>query len=240
VTTTGDPFGDATDMFAGQVMVSVGGDGGGAEATIVTATLTVTACVPLTTRNEVVYGCVCVANPDVWNVSVSVTLFVPLVGDTVTHGAAGGSTVHLRAPAPVFLTCTVCEGALVPTFVCTLTDVGTTESVACAATGWGRRIATTNRRSSRTLFGQRIRICIADAGGINILLPTMGQWDPKSHLSTHTSALVRGENWLRFCIRTTRGTFGEAVGDVYPAGAQGNPALAIFDHATRIRYDLVA
>jgi len=90
-------------------------------------------------------------------------LFVPLVGDTVTHAAAGDSTVHLRAPAPVFLTCTVCEGALVPTFVCTLTDVGTTESVACAATDWGRRIAMTNRSSRRTDFGQRGTIFIRAA-----------------------------------------------------------------------------
>jgi hypothetical protein len=52
VTTTGDPFGDETDMFAGQVMLSVGG-GGGVTATMVTATLTVTDCVPLTTRNDV-------------------------------------------------------------------------------------------------------------------------------------------------------------------------------------------
>jgi len=175
VTTTGDPFGDETDMFAGQVIVSVGG-GGGVKLTMVTATLTVTDCVPLTTRNEVVYGCVCAANPDVWNVSVSVTLFVPFVGDTVAHAAAGGSTVHLRAPAPAFLTCTVCEGALVPTFVCTLTDVGTTESVACAATDCGRRIATTNRRSSGTDFGQGTTIFIGKlAGLINTLLPTARQ-----------------------------------------------------------------
>src|SRR5262245_21405798 len=116
-------------MFAGQVMVSVGG----AEATMVTATLTVTDWFPLTTRNEVVYGCACTANPDVWNVNVSVPLFVPLVGDTVTHPPAGGTTVHLRAPAPVFLTCTICEGALVPAVACTLTDVRSTESVCASA-----------------------------------------------------------------------------------------------------------
>jgi hypothetical protein len=91
---------------------------------------------------------------------MSATLFVPLVGDTVTHGAAACTTVHLSAPEPVFFTCTVCEGALVPKFVCTLTDVGTTESVACAATDWGRRIAVTKRRSATTDFGQRGMVSI--------------------------------------------------------------------------------
>src|SRR5262245_2614085 len=96
---------------------------------------------------------------------MSATLFVPLVGDTVTHGAAACTTVHLRAPPPVFFTCTVCEGALVPTFVCTLTDVGVTESVACAATGRGRRIAMPNRTNPRTDCGQRGTVFIRAAGG---------------------------------------------------------------------------
>src|SRR5262245_19147178 len=154
-------------MFAGQVMVSVGG----AEATMVTATLTVTDWFPLTTRNEVVYGCACTAKPDVWNVSVSVPLFVPLVGDTVTHPPAGGTTDHMRAPAPVFFTCTVREGALVPAFVCTLTDVGVTESVCASAAAETssapqqsrRNLAARNRRGSVSMAFPGSLNCFSDS-----------------------------------------------------------------------------
>src|SRR5262245_28564268 len=55
---------------------------------------------------------------------------------------------HLSAPAPVFRTWTVCDGALVPAFACTLTEVGVTESV-CAPIEAGRRIAAKNRTTNR-------------------------------------------------------------------------------------------
>ena len=54
------------------------------------------------------------ANPDVWNVKVSVPLFTPLLGDTVSHLSVEGTMDHLRARFPALLTRTVLEATLLP------------------------------------------------------------------------------------------------------------------------------
>src|SRR5712671_2462677 len=101
--------------------------------------------VVLWTLNEVEDGPT--ASVDVLNVNVSVPLFTPLVGDTVTQALVDCTTDHLSAPFPGLLTRTVWDGALVPVFPCTLTVVGLTESTACAPAGRGRKIATKSRRN---------------------------------------------------------------------------------------------
>ena len=52
--------------------------------------------------------------PDVEKVKVSVPLFTPLVGDTVSHDAAGGTMDHLRARLPALLMRTVLLATFVP------------------------------------------------------------------------------------------------------------------------------
>jgi len=93
--------------LAGHEIVSCAG----AAATIFTDTLTWMTDVPLCTLNNAEY--VPAASDEVLNVTVSVPVFVPLVGDTVSQLAVGAVTVQRSA----FLvdTCTALVAMLVPT-----------------------------------------------------------------------------------------------------------------------------
>ncbi len=76
-------------------------------------TETVTALpVSVSTLNEV--ECCPAGNPDVRKVKVSVPLFTPLFGDTVSHVAVGGTMDHLRARLPPLFMRTVLEATLLP------------------------------------------------------------------------------------------------------------------------------
>src|SRR5678809_517315 len=128
---------------------------------MVNCTLTVAGdpCAPaLWTTNEVGYcpgGSV-----DVLKVNVSVPVLTPVVGDTVSQVGqppVGAITDHLRAALPAFLTCTVCDDALVPWGAWAVTEVGVTESTCCASATPGtssaakqsrRNLAARNRRGS--------------------------------------------------------------------------------------------
>jgi hypothetical protein len=61
-----------------------------------------------------------------------VPLFTPLVGDTLSQGADGGTTDHFNAPFPPFVTLSVLLGKFVPTFVWSEKDVGVTDRTDCA------------------------------------------------------------------------------------------------------------
>jgi hypothetical protein len=89
---------------------------------------------------------------------VRVALLTPLVGDTLSHDAPGCTTVHLSAPLPEFDTPTVCDAALVPAVVVTLTGVdplGVTESTCCASATLATR--STPQQSSRNLTARNKR-----------------------------------------------------------------------------------
>jgi hypothetical protein len=80
---------------------------------MVTDTPTGRVCVALFTLNDVEYVPAVIV--DVANVSVTVTEFVPLVGETFSQLAAGATIDHLTdLPGPL-VTCTVLLAAFCPT-----------------------------------------------------------------------------------------------------------------------------
>jgi hypothetical protein len=145
VTATGDPVADTTDMLDGHETTSLGG-AVTVPAVMFTCTVT-TMADPVSGRmaNTVWYWPT--ANLDVRKVNVSVPLFTPVVGDTVSQDVVEFRSVHLSVPVPALLTFIVREGTLVPTFACTLIDVGLADSVGCAA---ARRGTTSAEHRNRT------------------------------------------------------------------------------------------
>ena len=140
-------------MFDGHVTESVA-----PELTMVASTLTVTDVVLPCTCTRKVPWYVPGVSAAVLNATVSVPPFTPLVGEMLNHDSSGllRTTDHLSAPRPALLTRTVWDGALPPAFDCALTEVGLTESTACAATVDGSRVATKNRRKSRPIRATRV------------------------------------------------------------------------------------
>ena len=74
---------------------------------------------------------------DVANVNVSVPLLTPDMGLIFTQLAVDGTTDHLSARLPLFVTCTDWDVRLAPADPCTAIDVRSTESVGCAAAARG-------------------------------------------------------------------------------------------------------
>src|SRR5688500_9596149 len=158
VTGTPLPSGDVVVTFAGQVSTNVGGVG----ADVMVATTVTVANVPFVLLTRNVASCWPTVNAAVWKVIVSVPEFVPLLGDTLSQFALDCATVHLSAPVPALLTCTVLEGALVPAVAVVVTDSGLTESTACASTGKGSSTAanTSSGNPRRDIKRARVRMGI--------------------------------------------------------------------------------
>jgi hypothetical protein len=120
------------------------------EATV-TFTLTVTTDVPLATVNDVEYVPALKADG---KLTVTVSLLVPLVGETFTHDTGGGAIDHLSDPFPPFEMLTVCEGTIVPAVPWTLIAVGDTERLPWAETEAGRISAAATSVNNRTAKGR--------------------------------------------------------------------------------------
>jgi hypothetical protein len=110
----------------------------------------------LFTPNEVEYFPA--VKVDVANVSVSVPVSAPPVGDTLNQLAVEGTIDHLSVPLPLFLTCTVWAGAFCPTVACTLIDVGLTERVGAADANTGQVSAATTKTNKPSLGGRAIMV----------------------------------------------------------------------------------
>jgi hypothetical protein len=100
-------------MFAGQDTVSFVGDCAGGVATAnCTGTVTTDGAPLMETVNDVWY--VPVPKPEVVYFSVIVPPLVPLVPDTESQLAVGGTTDHFIARLPTLRISTTCCGALLP------------------------------------------------------------------------------------------------------------------------------
>jgi hypothetical protein len=150
----------------GLTLMAADDDGGGGVPLVgepmVTFTLTVTVDRPSVTVNDVEYVPALKADG---KLTVTVSRWTPLVGETCIHDTAGGAIDHLSDPFPSFRMLMVCEGRIVPGFPWTLIAVGETERAVWAETEEARISAATTTVKKRTV---KTRISIGHSRNVSV------------------------------------------------------------------------
>jgi hypothetical protein len=126
-----------------------GGGGGGAEV-IETLTLTVALWPEPLTTNDAEYGVEAAASSCVAKLTVTVPVFVPLFGDTLSQGALGVEIDHFNARVPPLVIVMVWGGIELPAVPDAVSVVGETDSTGCAYVVNGHSCGAMDKTHNRT------------------------------------------------------------------------------------------